>query len=115
MSHFYNSDLDGFYTQDIEKAKALLKDANLEDGFDLTITVPGNYWQHVDTAQIIAQQLSKVNIRVKIENVEWGTWLDQVYSKRNFESTIIGFDGKLDPNPILYRYKSDYRKNFMNF
>lgn len=115
MAHYYNSDLDGYYTQNIEKAKELLKEAGLEDGFDLTITVPGNYWQHVDTAQIFAQQLAKVNIRVKINSVEWGTWLDEVYVKRNYQSTIIGFDGKLDPNPILARYKSDYARNFMNF
>jgi peptide/nickel transport system substrate-binding protein len=82
---------------------------------DLEITIPGIYWQHVDTAQIIQQNLAKIGVNVTIKTVEWGTWLDEVYYNRNFTSTIIGIDGKLDPFESLKRYETTASNNFMNY
>ncbi|MBK5200078.1 MAG: hypothetical protein JJE21_00915 [Spirochaetaceae bacterium] len=111
----YNNDLLTINSYDLTKAKDLLSQAGYPNGFDLEITIPSNYWQHVDTAQIIQQQLLKIGINVKLKNVEWGTWLDQVYTNRNYSSTIIGIDGKLDPYDALVRYTTDSRNNFFNY
>ena len=115
MSHFYNDELSDVYTYDVEKAKELMAEAGYEDGFDITITVPSNYQKHVDTAQVIAQQLKEINVNATIEPVEWGQWLEQVYTNAEYETTIVGLTGKLDPNDILGRYVSDYGKNFMKY
>ena len=112
---YYNNELEDIYPQDLEKAKALMKEAGYEDGFTMTITVPSNYQQHIDTAQIFASNLEQIGITALVETVEWATWLENVYTNREFESTIIGFTGKLNPNDILARYRSDFPKNFMNF
>ncbi len=115
MDYYYNYDLDGYYDYDAEKAKKLLKEAGYEDGFDLEITVPSNYYQHVNSAQIIASEAQKININVTIKSVEWGTWLEEVYTNRNYQSTIIGLAGKIDPNDILSRYETTYKRNFINY
>lgn len=100
--------------QDIERAKELLKEAGYEN-FTFTIKVPSNYSLHVNTAQVIAEQLKKIGITAKIETVEWGTWLSDVYNGRKYEATIVGLSGKLDPYAILRRYTKNYKNNFFNF
>lgn len=47
------------YAVNLEKAKELLKEAGYENGFSFTITVPSNYQQHIDTAQVLVEQLKK--------------------------------------------------------
>jgi peptide/nickel transport system substrate-binding protein len=115
MKHYYNEELDNYYQRDLDKAKALLKEAGYEDGFEIDITVPSNYYQHVNSAQIISSEAEKLNIKVNIINVEWGTWLEEVYTNRNYQSTIIGLAGKIDPNDILSRYETSYKRNFINY
>ena len=108
MSYFYNDELEDVYTYDVDKAKELMAEAGYEDGFDITITVPSNYQKHIDTAQVIAQQLKQINVNATIEPVEWGQWLEQVYTNADYQTTV-------DPNDILGRYVSDYAKNFMKY
>lgn len=115
MNVYYNDELSDIYTPDIEKAKSLMKEAGYEDGFDLVIRVPGNYQAHVDTAQILQQQLAQININVTIETIEWATWLEEVYGNAQYQATVIGFTGKLNPNDVLVRFTSDYPKNFVKY
>ena len=61
------------------------------------------------------EQLKKVGIEAKIELVEWAVWLQRIYKGRDYEMTVTGLSGKLDPMPILIRYTSDYPNNFFNF
>jgi len=90
-----------------EKAKELLKEAGYENGFDIKMALPKNYQLHVDAGQVIADQLSKIGINVKIDIIEWGTWLSEVYGAKNFETTVVGHTGRLDSYAFLSRYKSD--------
>lgn len=115
MDLYYNDKLSEVYTVDIEKAKELMKEAGYEDGFTLTVKVPGNYAVHVNTAEILAQQLAQINIKVSIETIEWATWLEDVYANAQYEGTVIGLTGKLDPNDVLVRYSSTYAKNFYKY
>ena len=48
--------------------------------------MPANYTAHVNTAQIIAQQLQQINITMNIETIEWATWLEDVYTNANYEA-----------------------------
>lgn len=89
------------YAATIGEGKELLADAGYADGFDLEITVPSSYSQHVDSAQIIADELSQVGINVTLNQVEWSTWLQDVYKGGNFQATVIGFDGTLAPSDWL--------------
>ncbi len=115
LTTWYEESTASMYTCDVEKAKELLTEAGYGNGFDLTITVPGSYSQHVDTAQIIASELEAVGINVTIQEVEWSSWLTDVYHNRDYEATVISFDGDLNPSDWLARYKSDASKNFFNY
>ena len=115
MAVYYQEGLENQYNHDLEKAKQLLSEAGHPQGFDLEITVPSNYQFHVDTAQIIAEQLKQIGINVKIKQVEWSYWLEHVYGNGEYEATIIGLTGKIDPNEVLGRYESTYKKNFYHY
>ena len=115
MSKYYEPEAETEYSYDPEKAKELLADAGYADGFDLEITVPSSYSQHVDSAQIIADELSQVGINVTLNQVEWSTWLQDVYKGGNFQATVIGFDGTLAPSDWLKKYVTDDAKNFMHY
>ena len=115
LEKYYESAAEDVYTYDPEQAKSLLAEAGYADGFDLEIAVPSSYSQHVDTAQIIVEQLKAVGITIRISIVEWSTWLDEVYSGRNYQATVIGFDGTLAPSDWLAKYRSDASNNIANF
>ncbi|MFV0411936.1 MAG: ABC transporter substrate-binding protein [Oscillospiraceae bacterium] len=114
MAAYYNSNIQGYQTN-VEKAKELLKEAGYENGFTLTIKVPSNYQTHVDTAQVIKDQLSKIGVNVEIQLIEWAQWLEGVYTNRDYEATIIGHSGKLDPQDFLNRFSTTYARNYFNF
>ena len=115
LTTWYEGEAASVYSYDIAKAKDLLKQAGYENGFDLVITVPSAYTQHVETAEIIENQLSMIGVRVSIQKVEWTTWLKEVYTNRNYQATVIGFDGKLNPSDWLAKYGSDAAKNIANY
>ncbi len=115
MPRYYNEALEGSYETDVEKAKELLREAGYGDGLDLTITVPANYQPHIDTAQILVQQLEAVGVHAKIETMEWATWLERVYGQADYQCTVVGLSGKLDPDAVLGRFESSYSKNFYRF
>ncbi len=113
---YYVPELADVYNQDLDKAKALMKEAGYEDGFSMTITVPSNYQPHIDTAQVLVEQLKAINIDARIEQVEWSSWLSDVYADRNYESTVIGVDAaELTARALLDRFESKAGNNFINF
>ncbi|MGM9607239.1 MAG: ABC transporter substrate-binding protein [Oscillospiraceae bacterium] len=104
------------YPHDEEKAKALLAEAGYADGFTFTIKVPSNYQPHVDTAVVLVEQLKKVGINAQIQQVDWNTWLTDVYSSRDFEATVVGFDSSiLAASGMLARWVSGNGKNMINY
>ena len=113
----YYVDLNDMYgtTANIDKAKELLADAGYPDGFDLTIAIPSNYEFHMQTGEVVAEQLKEVGINVTIDAMEWSTWLDQVYNGRQYQATISGITSDLTPGYLLNRFQTDSKKNFINF
>ena len=113
---YFDESLTNYYTKDVEKAKSLLTDAGYPNGFEMTITVPSNYQPHIDTAQVLVEQLKEIGVTAKIELVEWGTWVSDVYAGRQFQSTVVGVDASnMTARALLERFTSDYGKNFINY
>lgn len=115
MGAYFTKDLKNTYSVDIDKAKQLLKEAGYESGFTFTIKVPSSYTRHVNTALLIKDMLAKINVTVNVEQIEWATWLEDVYANRNYEGTVIGIAGKADPDTVMKIYTSDYSRNFYNY
>ena len=112
---YFNENCVGAYEYNPEKAKELLKKAGYPDGFSFTCVVPSNYTYHVQTAEVLASQLKKVGITMKIQMIEWASWLSDVYANHDFEATIVGLDSQLAPSDILKYYISGSKKNFINY
>lgn len=113
---YFDPSLSDAYSYDPEKAKELLKEAGYPNGFSFKMTVPSNYGPHVDTAIVLVEQLKACGINAQIEQVDWNTWLSRVYSERDFEATVVGFDSSiLSPSGMLARWVSDNPKNMINY
>ena len=116
FSKYYDDSLTDYYPHDVEKAKALLAEAGYPNGFEMTITVPSNYTPHVNTAQVLANQLAEAGIKATILPVEWNTWLRDVYNGRQFQSTITGLTSdNMTARKLLERFGSSIGNNFTNY
>mgnify|MGYP002508245486 CR=1 FL=1 len=116
QTKYFMPELAENYQQDVEKAKELLAQAGYPDGFEMTITAPSNYAQHMDTAQVLIEQLKAVGITAQLVPVEWSTWVDDVYRGRNYQSTVCGIAADdMTAREMLVRYMSDNKKNFIGF
>lgn len=97
-------DLTGLYPHDIAKAKALLAQAGYPNGLDMSLKLPPpNYARR--GGEIVAAQLAQAGVRVKIENIEWAQWLDQVYGRHAFDLTIVSH---AEPMDYAIYDKADY-------
>lgn len=116
FTRYFMPELAQAYPTDVEKAKQLLADAGCPDGFKMDITVPSNYPQHVQTAEVIAEQLKAIGVTASIVPVDWDTWVTDVYRGREFQSTVCGIAASdMTAREMLLRYCSDNQKNFINF
>ncbi|MDR2633837.1 MAG: ABC transporter substrate-binding protein [Treponema sp.] len=116
LSAYYEASLRDPYPVDVPLAKELLAQAGYGEGFSLEITVPSNYTMHVDTAQVLVNQLASIGIKATINLVDWATWLSEVYRGRKYQATIISLDAPMvSPRSFLERYHSASGSNFLNF
>ncbi|WP_295312987.1 ABC transporter substrate-binding protein [Roseobacter sp.] len=98
-------DLTGKSAYDPEKAKSLLAEAGLADGFETTLYLPPPSYARRG-GEIIASQLAEVGITAKITNVEWAQWLESVFRGKDFGLTIVSHTEPMDigiyANPDYY-------------
>jgi peptide/nickel transport system substrate-binding protein len=88
-------DLTGRYPYDVEKAKALLAEAGMPDGFSATLKLPPPAYAR-RSGEIIAQQLAAVGIKVTIEPLQFPQWLANVFTNKEYDLTIISHTEPLD-------------------
>ena len=77
--------------------------------------LPESYPSYVDAGQVIADSLKKVGITCDIEIVDWSTWLSEVYNGREYDLTVVGHTGRVDPIVLLARYGSTSSENYFNY
>lgn len=100
----YHIDLTELHPHDPQRARDLLAQAGYPAGFSAVITLPQVFEIHVRTGEIIAEQLSRVGIELEIELVEWGVWLSRVFAQADYDLTVIGHPGRLDPGAMMLHY-----------
>ena len=116
FAKYYVPELVDIYQQDVAQARALLAEAGYPNGFSFTIQVSSAHPQHVETAEVLKEQLAAIGVTAQIQQIEWSSWLNDVYSGRNFEGTVVGLDASaLNAPALLARYASDSSKNFVSF
>jgi peptide/nickel transport system substrate-binding protein len=107
----YYIDLTKTYPYNPQKARELLTEAGYPNGFEAVLKLPERYAYAKRSGEIIAEMLSQVGIRLRIELTEWGQWIDRVFKNADFDLTVIGhaepFDINIYANPNYYfRYNS---------
>ncbi|MER8654853.1 ABC transporter substrate-binding protein [Mesorhizobium sp. M0847] len=103
-------DLTGLYPHNVDKAKELLKQAGFETGIKATLKLPPPSYARLG-GEIIASQLRDVGIDLEIIPVEWAQWLDQVFTKKDYDLTIVSHT---EPNDIDIYSRKDYYFNYDN-
>jgi peptide/nickel transport system substrate-binding protein len=71
---------------DPEAAKALLKEAGA-DNLELTLTIPNFYSTTIP--QILVSNLNDVGITLKVDSVDFPTWLNDVYVNHDYDLSFV--------------------------
>jgi peptide/nickel transport system substrate-binding protein len=107
----YFVDLANAMPHDPARARKLLAEAGYPNGFETVLRVSPQYYYTVRSGEILVDQLKKVGIAVKIEQIEWSNWIARVWREAEYDLTIIGHAEAWDignyANPkYYYRYDS---------
>ncbi len=113
----YYVDLNDTYgtTANVEKAKELMAEAGYADGFDMEIAIVSTYEFHMQTGEVIVEQLKEIGINATIKGMENSSWLDEVYNGRQFDATITALTCDMTPGYLMNRFQTESSKNFINF
>ncbi|MCT7375273.1 ABC transporter substrate-binding protein [Chelativorans salis] len=103
-------DLTDTYPHDVEKAKALLAEAGHPDGFSATLKLPPPPYAR-QGGEIVASQLREIGIELEIIPVEWAQWLEQVFTNKDYDLSIVSHT---EPNDINIYARDDYYFNYNN-
>jgi len=103
-------DLNGLFPYDVKKSKELLAKGGYPNGFNVQLDVPPVFYA-LDSQEFIAASLKKVGINVTLKPVAWGEWIDRVFSKANYDMSIVCHiernDMSIYANPNYYfKYNS---------
>jgi peptide/nickel transport system substrate-binding protein len=85
---------------DIEKAKKLLHEAGYPNGIDLDWTSM-NFSSTVKIAEICQANFKKAGINIKITQMEFATWIQKVYYKKEFQLAQTTMLREYDPDNLI--------------
>lgn len=81
-------DLSGINPYNPTKAKELLKQAGYGDGLTLRLRVPVVAYA-TGSAQFVASQLRDIGVTVKIEELDFTRWYNEVFTNGDYDMTIV--------------------------
>ena len=96
-------DLTEVYPYDPDRARELLTEAGVENVTLEMVLPPVSYASR--SGEIIASQLAEVGITVNITNVEWGVWLEDVFTNHDFDMSIVAH---VEPRDVGQYGNPDY-------
>jgi peptide/nickel transport system substrate-binding protein len=92
------------YEKDLDRARDLLAQAGLEDGFSLNLMAANEEPPTaLAEAQNIQAQLAEIGIQVEIESLELGVYVDR-WLAADFDMTVALNSGPPDPYTMYARY-----------
>jgi peptide/nickel transport system substrate-binding protein len=92
------------YKQDVDKAKALMKEAGQEAGFSVdVIAATGEPPYAVNEAQVLQSQLAAIGIKLNIKTMDLKPYVD-TWLKGDFDMAVAQNGGRPDPYPMYNRY-----------
>ncbi|NEG69464.1 ABC transporter substrate-binding protein [Bifidobacterium choloepi] len=106
-------DLTGLYPYDLDKAKELLEEAGYDENNPLKLTLTYANTYGTEIGDQLRSQLKKANIDLTVNVVEFSTWLQQVYTDKDYDLSIVDHNESHDfsnyANPDYYfNYTGDH-------
>lgn len=101
-------DLTGRYPYNPKLAKTLLEQAGVKLPLKLEMKLPPTAYAR-RSGEIIAAQLNEIGVEVSIIPVEWAVWLDQVFTTKDYDMTIVSHT---EPMDIGIYARDDYYFNY---
>lgn len=103
MTGVYNTSLDPYPLHgNTTLAKSLLKQAGYPNGVNITIQVSGDFANGETIATIMQQEMSLAGIYLNIENVPFGTFVNNVIFTKNYTMAIFDYSAGVTPAYQLY-------------
>ena len=91
---------------DVEKAKALMKEAGYEDGFTITMMAPNNrYVNDAKIAQAASSMLSKIGIKVDLKTMPKAQYWPK-FDERAADIMMIGWHADTEDSNNFYEFLS---------
>jgi peptide/nickel transport system substrate-binding protein len=101
---------------DVERARELMAEAGLADGFTTTITSWSQYSFLSNAAVVLQEQLRQIGIEAELNLVENATMVDQVYTGKTYDIAVTGESAYVDPNTLIFQnFKTGESGNFVNY
>ena len=89
---------------DLDRAKMLMKEAGLEDGFSITMMAPNNRYVNDDKiAQAVAAMLSKINIKVDLQTMPKAQYWP-AFDERAADVMMIGWHSDTEDSANFYEF-----------
>ncbi len=88
--------------RNIDKAKALLREAGITSPLAVQMTVPNNPDLR-QAAEVIQSMVAEAGFELKINTMEFASSL-QAASRGDFETYLIGWSGRTDPDGNIYNF-----------
>lgn len=99
---WFNNEADSTYNKhDIEKAKALLKEAGY-NGEEFTLLVTTDFSEHYNSALVIQQQLKAVGINCQLLTTDWATLGQYRMDPKKYSAFISTGPSPLLPSTVYY-------------
>jgi peptide/nickel transport system substrate-binding protein len=89
---------------DLDKAKALMKEAGYENGFSVTMMAPNNrYIEDARIAEAVAAMLAKINIKVDLQTMPKAQYW-QRFDERAADIMMIGWQSDTEDSANFYEF-----------
>lgn len=97
-----------------EKAKALLAEAGLENGFDINVQICVCNTDHLDMAPLIVDYWSRIGVRATIQPMEFASFLSALTTRNHAPGRLMD-TGHVNPFTALRRFRTGQTWNVSNY
>ena len=103
------------YEQDLDRARALLAEAGVGDGFEMEIMPTFQFEESIRLAQVMQAQLAPLGIEASIRSLEWAEWLEEE-GNGNYDTYVCSWNVLVDPDDFFYaQHKTGEVFNFTGY
>lgn len=99
----FTTQLDHPAGYDLAMAKSFYDQADPKPS-SITVKVSPTYPDEVKMAELMQQSLAQIGLDLKIQQLEWSTWIKDVVSNGDYEMEIVLISGGIDPDDFYYQW-----------